>query len=1034
MRKKALRKDFYMEVRTSLNRFLSIFMIVALGVAFFAGLRATDPDMRITADNYFDLSNLMDIRILSTMGLTDGDVQAIAEVEGVKEVEPSYSTHVVCNVDGNELVLEVLSATERLNQITVSEGRMPRSESEVLVDDFFITSTGYKLGDRISFSSGTKEDIADKLKVKEFTIVGVGSTAYYLSFQRGSSSIGSGDVNSFVVALPEVFKQEAYSSIYVSVENAKEMTVYTDEYDNQVEQVLRRIEEIAQDRCQIRYDDLYNPAHEDILSGRKEVADSTKKLADSRKELEEAREKLLKNEEKLQSSREEIEAANKELTASRKEIEAAKRRLEASKKELKIQRDQLAKAKSRAYEEYQEKLAELKGSGLSKPQLTIALKQLEAAYQGGAEELKQAEIRIAAGETELSAAKTKTKNGEKEIAKAEAKIAEGEKGIRKGEKELTKARTKIADGERELADGERKVKDAERELAKGEEGLSRLELPEWYVLDRSSIEAYVEFEQNADRIGAIGEVFPAFFFLVAALISLTTMTRMVEEERIEIGTLKALGYSKGSIAMKYILYALVATLGGSLFGAMIGQKILPMVIITAYQILYRNIPQIITPYNLYYAGMATALAVLCVELATFFSCYRELHANPANLMRPQAPKAGKRVFIERLPWLWRRLNFTWKATVRNLIRYKKRFFMTVFGIGGCMALLLVGFGLKDSIFVIYTRQFDEIMIYDASLSVNGEAEKEEVEELEEAIEANDQIAASLRVAAGTVDISFQEESKSLTMYIPEDTKAFEDYIVLRERAGHKGLSLDDKGVLITEQVAKKLGVKAGDQLLIKKDQEEVLVSVSGITENYMTHYIYMSPGLYREVFGKEPSYNDYFLLMPGVDQKGELAIGNTLLEHSAASGIFYTSYYQELLSNVLVSLNIVVLVLIISAGALAFVVLYNLNNININERRRELATLKVLGFYNKETAAYVYRENMILTLVGAFVGSIFGNFLHRYVITTIEIDLVMFGRNIDPSSYLYSILLTILFSAFVNLVMYFKLKRINMVESLKSIE
>jgi putative ABC transport system permease protein len=1034
MRKRALRKDFYMEIKTSLNRFLSIFLIVALGVAFFAGLRATDPDMRLTADHYYDLSNLMDIRVLSTLGITDEDVIAISEVEGVKEVEAAFSTHVVSDVNGNELVLEVLSATDKINKILVSEGRMPRSASEVLVDDFFITTTGYKIGDTITVSSGTEEDISDTLNKNEFTIVGVGSTSYYLSFQRGSSSIGSGDVNSFVVVLPEVFKQEVYTTLYVSVEEASEMTVYTDEYGKKVEQVLNNIEAIADERCQIRYEDLYNPAYEDIQDAKVEVADAVKELEDSKEELADAKAEILVNEEKLEDSKKEIQDSKKKLKASKNELKSSRTKLTASKLEFKDQKAKLDATKVSAKEEYNSNLLKLPFAGLTEPELAAAKAQLEGAYQAALVEFAKADTRIAAGESEIALAESKLEKGEKEIAKAEQEIIKGESRIADGEKEIADAKVKITDGEKEIAEGEIKLTDAIKEITDGEEELAKLEVPTWYVLDRSSIEAYVEFEQNADRIGAIGEVFPAIFFLVAALISLTTMTRMVEEERIEIGTLKALGYSKMSIAMKYILYALLATLGGSLFGAMVGLKVLPTVIITAYQILYRNIPEVITPFNVYYAGLATALAVLCVEIATFFSCYKELLAKPANLMRPQAPKAGKRVFLERIPILWNRMNFTWKATIRNLLRYKKRFFMTIFGIGGCMALLLVGFGLKDSIFVIYTRQFDEIMIYDASVSINGEAKATEVEALERTIEENDTIAESLRVDTGSVDIRFEGESKALTLYIPEDVTAFENYIIFRERVGHKELYLEDDGILLTEQIAKKLGIKVGDTITLTKDDEEVQTTVTGITENYMTHYVYMSPILYEKLYGHKPEYNEYFLLMPGVDQKGELAIGNALLEQPAASGVFYTSYYQDLLSNVLVSLNIVVWVLIISAGALAFVVLYNLNNININERRRELATLKVLGFYNKETAAYVYRENTILTLIGALVGTIFGILLHRYVITTVEIDLVMFGRNIDPSSYLYSTLLTFFFSAFVNFVMYYKLKKIDMVESLKSIE
>ena len=1034
MKRKALRKDFTMEIKSSLNRFLSIFMIVALGVAFFAGLRATDPDMRLTADHYYDLSDLMDIRVIGTLGLTKDDVTAIGDINGVKSVEPFYSTHVVCNANGNELVLEVMSATKKINKITVTEGRMPQSADEVLVDDFFLRNSGYQLGDKIKVDSGTEENITDILTEKEFTIVGVGSTAYYLSFQRGSSSIGNGDVDSFVVVLPEVFKQEAYSAIYVSVVGAKEMTAYTDEYDAEVEEVRSKIEAIADARCQTRYDELYNPAYADIQDAKDKLEESKNKIIDSKEEIATSKIKLSDSEAEIIKSKEDLVEYKTKLKDSRAELEDSKLKIEKSISELNSKRAQLEMAQKAAKKEYDENLEKLAYSGMTEPQLSAAKTQLEQGYQGALLEFAKADKQIAAGDKEIGAAQARIKTGEKELAHGEVKITEGEAKIADGEKEIIDGRKKLVDAEKKIADGEKEIADGQIKITDAENELAKLELPSWYVLDRGSIEAYVEFEQNADRIGAIGEVFPAIFFLVAALISLTTMTRMVEEERIEIGTLKALGYSKLAIARKYILYAFLATLGGSIFGASVGLKVLPTVIITAYKILYRNIPEVITPFNTYYAALATVLALLCVEIATFFACSKELHAKPAQLMRPEAPKAGKRVFLERIPFVWKRLNFTWKATIRNLMRYKKRFFMTVFGIGGCMALLLVGFGLKDSIFVIYTRQFDEIMIYDASVSVDNKASEEQIEDLEKTMEENDAIADTLRVATGSVDISFEGASKSLSMYVPEDTAAFEKYIVLRERVGHKKLTLGNEGVLLTEQIAKKLGIKPGDTIRLKQDEKEVQVKVTGITENYMTHYLYMSPELYQKLFGHTAKMNEYFLRMPGVNQKSELAVGNALLEKPAASGVFYTSYYQDLLSNVLVSLNIVVWVLIISAGALAFVVLYNLNNININERRRELATLKVLGFYNKETATYVYRENVILTLIGAGLGVILGIILHRFVITTVEIDLVMFGRNIDPSSFIYSILLTILFSAFVNFVMYFKLKKIDMVESLKSIE
>lgn len=891
--KKAIRKDFFMEIKTSFNRFLSILLIVALGVAFFAGIRATNPDMRLTADHYFDESNLMDIRVLGTLGLTDKDVAEISKIDGVDEVEAAYSTHVVCDTDGNELVLEAMSATSKLNLINVSEGRMPQSENEVLVDEFFITTTGYQLGDHIHLESGTNQPLSDRIKGDDFTIVGIGSTSYYLSFQRGSSDIGDGEVNSFIVLQPELFQMEAYSAVYVSVAEAKDMTAYSQEYDDCVDSVVNNIKKIADKQNQIRYEELYNPAYD------------------------------------------KIQQAKQELNSEREKAE-----------------EQLKQSKLM-----------LENSGLSELELEASLEKLAA-----------------------------------ESDKVQEKFEEAEKQIQESEAELAK-----------------------------------LKMPKWYVLDRGSIEAYVEFEQNAERIGAIGKVFPVIFYLVAALISLTTMTRMVEEERIEIGTLKALGYSKLTIASKYILYAFIATLVGSLAGAALGLKVLPMIIINAYKMMYPNIPEVITPFNWYYTVLATVFSVLCVGLATFFACYKELLAKPAQLMRPEPPKNGKRVFMERITFLWRRLSFTWKATVRNLMRYKKRFFMTVFGIGGCMALLLVGFGLKDSIFVIYTRQFDEIMLYDASVSIDQEATTEDKAKLQTELDEIEDVS-SIPVKTNVIDITFGEETKEVTMFVPMETSYLKDFIVLRKRTNHEKITLTDDGVILTEQISKKLGIDAGDEIIIHEGDKEASVTVSAITENYMTHYLYMTPELYKELFQEESEYNSFLLSMSELSEKDQMNIGNRLLQLNATTGIDYISNFKNLLENVLVSLNIVIWVLIIAAGALAFIVLYNLNNININERRRELATIKVLGFYNPETAAYIYRENIILTIIGSIVGVFMGIFLHRYVITTVEIDLVMFGRNIDFSSYIYSILLTFFFSAFVNFVMYYKLKKINMVESLKSIE
>lgn len=894
MKKKALWKDFYMEVRTTWNRFLSILLIVALGVAFFAGIRATNPDMRITADSYFDNSRLMDIRVMGTWGLTEQDITAIAELDSVETIEPIYTTHVVCDVEGNELVVEVMSATKELNLITVSEGRMPEHEQEVLVDSFFLTSTGYQLGDTITLKSGSKEELSYTLKEDTFTIVGVGSTPYYLSFQRGSTNIGSGNVDSFIVVQPSVFALEVYTSAYVAVSGAKDLTSFSEEYTNHIDQTVSVIETLANEQNNDRYEEKY-----------KEAADL-------------------------------IEASKKEFTQSKDEVEI----------------------------EFGNQLAALQSMPMTEEQRDLALFEIEKAKQAAEEEFIKVENQIISAETDLSA----------------------------------------------------------------------LIPPEWYVLDRNTIEAYVEYEQNANQIGALGQVFPAIFFLVAALISLTTMTRMVEEERTQIGVLKALGYTKKAIAMKYILYALLATLGGSVIGALIGLKLLPMIIITAYKMMYRNIPEVLTPFNTYYAVLATVLSMLSVGLATFFAVAKELKAKPAHLMRPSAPKTGKRVILERLPILWKHLSFTWKATLRNLFRYKKRFFMTIFGIGGCMALLLVGFGLQDSIFVIYNKQFDEILLYEATINLDEDTAIEEKDNLEAAFENEALIKGYMRAKESNITISNGKKEEKVLLSVFEEPMRIKQFVTLKSRKGRDAFELSADKVIITEQMADMLRLSAGDTIRIELDGTEVEAVIDGIAENYMSHYVYMSPELYTQLFDREVQYNRYYLLTPEANVKTEQELGNRLLGIAGITGISYVSHFRNLMDNVIVSLDIVIWVLIIAAGVLAYIVLYNLNNININERRRELATIRVLGFYDKELAAYVYRENILLTVIGMIFGVVFGALLHRYVIETVEIELFMFGRNIELASYIYSILLTALFSAIVNFVMFFKLRKINMVESLKSVE
>ena len=530
-------------------------------------------------------------------------------------------------------------------------------------------------------------------------------------------------------------------------------------------------------------------------------------------------------------------------------------------------------------------------------------------------------------------------------------------------------------------------------------------------------------------------MFPAVFFLVAALISLTAMTRMVEEQRIQIGTLKALGYSKLSIAGKYIAYALTATLGGSVLGVLFGEKVFPWIIIYAYKIMYQHIPDILVPYHLSYAVQATLIAVLCTLAATIFSCYRELASVPAQLMRPPAPKQGQRILLERVKIIWKHLNFSWKSSIRNLVRYKKRFFMTVFGIGGCMALMVVGFGLKDCIFVIPELQYNSIQTYDAAVYFDAGISREDKEEIAALVRDESAVSGELMVRMQNLEVTAGDTSMEIYLTVPENLENVGDFLNFHSRTKPETYSLEKEQVILTEKAASDLGVEVGDTVTLEDDGMGVKeVTIDAICENYMGHYLYLSPDYYRELFGKEAASNGVLFKMKEGQTDQIEAVGGRLLGDSNVLNVSYTSSIEDRLDDMLQSLNLVIVVLIISAGMLAFIVLYNLNTINITERKRELATIKVLGFYDTEVAAYVYRENVLLTLIGAVAGMALGWVLLQFVIVTVEVDDVMFGRVLDLTSYLYSFLFTLGFSMFVNWVMYFKLKKIDMVESLKSVE
>lgn len=1116
---KATRKDFYMEIRKSLGRFLSILFIVALGVAFFSGIRASEPSMRITGDRYFDQEELMDIQALSTFGITDDDIDAIEAVEGVERVEGAYSADMLCETKKKQYVFHVMSLPENMNHVTVSEGRLPKKIGECLVDD----DMGYKVGDTITLKSGTDDPISDTLKQEKYKVVGIGNSPCYISFGRGSTTIGSGSVSGFLFVPAKTFALDVFTEVYVQVEGAENLIAYTEEYDKKIETVLDRIEEITGERGRIRKQEIVDDAQAEIddakaeleegkIKAQEELDDAKAQIDDGEAKLTEAKQQIADGKSQISSAKTTLNSKDDELTEAKTQYssglkkwqegteayEAGLAQFEAAKPEaleeiakgeagLEAYRKQLDEAKKEAqgklkelegqlayimslepgpededYEELHQKWEEQYGASIEQLETGIsevngglkALETQEQDYQSKLTALNNSKAELVAKEQQLADTKaaldsskqqlsdaySQIESGKGQLASGWAQIDEKEQELASGEAEIAESETTLEDAKVEYEEGkkeaEEEITDGEAKIADAEEELAEIEDPKWYVYDRSNLPEHDGYGENADRMRAIGKVFPVIFFLVAALISLTSMTRMVEEQRTQIGTMKALGYSKWAIVSKYLGYALLATAGGSIIGVLIGEKVLPFIIIYAYGIMYQHIPEILVPYDWAYAIEASIAAVACTMFATVFSCYRELGEQPASLMRPPAPKIGKRVLLEYVGFIWKRLNFTWKSTIRNLMRYKKRFFMTIFGIGGCMALMLVGYGIRDSVFEIADIQYTEIQTYDGNLILKENLSEDEHQELTDSLEQNQDITRFMDAYMKNLVLTKDGHERETYVMVLGQPKDSEKYVHFHDRKTKEAYELSDDGAIISEKTAKLLNAKVGDTISVKDENEgNKDIVIQNICENYMGHYLYMTPKYYEKVYGEKPEYNTVlFSVQDSYTRQQMEEAGEKILERDEVLSLSYMKDIEKRLNDMLKSLNLVIIVLIVSAGMLAFVVLYNLNTINIAERKRELATLRVLGFYNPEVAAYVYRKNILLTLIGTIVGAGLGKILHLFIIETVEVPAAMFGRIINLPSYIYSFLFTILFSMIVNGVMYFKLRKIDMVESLKSIE
>ncbi|WP_417759984.1 FtsX-like permease family protein [Slackia isoflavoniconvertens] len=1160
----AFGKDLRRSIIHSWGRFLAIAIIAALGAGFYAGLRMTGPDMRLAGDEYYDGTSLADVRVVSTIGFDEAQIDALRDVEGVSAVMPAREADAISELDGVQYTLcfqslDVDAAQAStcddgftvqssdgsyLNRPVLKSGTWPTKSDECLLSSDTVWQTDVHIGDKVRLIEGT-QDLDDSFAEREFTVVGFVNSSYYTcSTNVGSTSLGSGRLTSFVFVPDSAFADDyPITEAFIAVDGARDLPWASDAYQAKVDEVANRIDAIADDLKASRIEGLqadaqatldekraeYEQKKADALAqfddGQATLDDSKAQLDSAAAELESAKATIAQSESQLASGRAQYESGVAELADQRSQAQAALAQAQASIDEgwakyhaamqtremlnnklseaqkgldevsdglaqvaarieqaqraideLQAQIDalnpadptheetkakkaaleqQLAQAKA-ALSQLQQQQAQLESQ---KTEIEAGIVQLQAGIAQIDTETAGVPEQLAAGEQELAAQKAAANqgfaSGQASLDAAAAQLAQGQAQLDEGLAQLKSGQAEYADGlsqwengAAELADkraqAEAEFADAEAQLADAQAEVDDIATmdADVYALDLKKNIGAESFRSDAGRIDQIAQVFPLLFFLVAALVSLTTMTRMVDEERVLIGTFKALGYSNGRIASKYLVYAMVASGVGSIVGIVLLSQFLPWFIMNAYAIIY-VVPCRPTPIDPALFLLAAGLSVGITVAATLFAAMATLREKPAALMLPRAPKAGKRILLERIRPLWSRMSFSWKVTARNLFRYKRRFFMAIIGIAGCTGLLLTGLGLQNAINDIIDKQYGELYHYNAIVRMDSDVADAEKNAVAKRVEADSEGPKAwvltenkiVRTPGASDDIDQRVE-----LNVPQDTQEFGNFNTLRTRVGHKPLAIDDEGVLISEKLATKLGVSVGDSIAIYDEDaignamgEGREVRVSGIMENYVAQYVLMSPALYESTMGEAPSYATLLANVAEGDDVREVFSDDVL----AMDGVKTVTYNDETINSyrsMLKSVDSVVVVLVVAAALLAFVVLYNLTNINITERVREIATLKVLGFTPHEVNAYIYRETMLLSLIGAFVGLFLGIAMEGYVVITAEVDQVMFGREIHALSFVIAFALTMLFSVIVTLAMKFKLKKIDMVESLKSVD
>lgn len=1085
--KKALITDTLRQVWATKSRFLAIFAIIALGCGFFAGIKVTPSDMQKTAANYWDEQKLSDVHLMSTLGFEEEDIAAIKADSDVDWLYAGYTADLFVEVDDKlDIIVKAYSMDmsaaggddkDFLNRPVLLEGRYPTAPNEILADAPGFSHNALSLGSTVKFrTKDVDRPLEDIIKGDTYTVVGVVKSPIYVAFARGATTIGNGVVDAFVLLPEEAFNYEAYTDVFVTLKGAANgaLSPFDDEYKDYVADKLTDFEAIGDGRISARTATInkelqdaevefadgekkYNDGLTEYKDGEKKYNDGLTEYADGEKKYKDGLVKFADGEKKYNDGMKEY---NDNLAKFNVEIADAQKQLDDGAATLRESRatyeDGLAQYNSGLAQWNTEgapalaQLEQLAAAGMLDEQnaaTLTALKTQKATLDGtaaelakGEQQLTEGEATAANGQAELNAQKS---DGQKKLADAKTELDNAARTLADSKLELDDAAKKLADSKIEIADAAKTLADSKVDLEEAstelEDGRAKLvtsradvakllDDAKWYCFDRESYPEYANYEVDAARIDSIARVFPVFFILVAALVCLTTMTRMVEEQRTKIGILKALGYSRFAIMGQYLAYAIVASVLGGFIGVLVGFKVFPNVIFMAYQNMY-VMPSIIAEFRWDYAILCVTAAILCTGISVVAACYTALFSLPSQLMRPQPPKNGKRVILERVGFLWKHLSFNMKVTFRNVFRYKDRVLMTIVGIAGCTALIVAGFGLKYAIGSIVDKQYGEIFRYDVINILDEKAKPDVKKKLDDGLKSSTSMSSTMYALQKLTNATVGKESQEVYLFAPEDSSRMNEFIVLQERVGKKPIKLGDEGVVINEKLGKLLQVKVGDSIVL--DDAKAPVTVAAITENYTYNYVYISTALYEKTF--EPLvYNTFIANM--ADGITSDALSEELLSYENILSVNYTDVAGTKFTDLVSSLNLIVFVLILSSGALAFVVLYNLANINVNERIRELATIKVLGFFDGEVSAYVYRESMISSTLGMLVGLVVGAVLERFIVLEAEMDMIMFSHDIPPHAFIISAVLTLFFAVVVNFTMHFKLKKIDMAASMKAIE